>query len=1454
MNIILIRKLTIFAMMGLLIGTCIIPGLSENVQKNDIENNWKKIKSDVNQFNDVNVNYSKDVDWWPMFHHDLEHIGYSSSIAPDEKNIEWSYSTNLDFKSSPAVSDDKVFIGSDDKNVYCLDADTGSKIWSFITNGVVDSSPAVADGKVYFGSRDGSIYCLDINDGSEIWTYETFYHVRSSPAVVAGKVFIGSDDYNVYCLDMNNGSKIWTYETDYHVRSSPAVVAGKVFIGSSDHNIYCLDIDTGNRNWSFTTDGKVDSSPAIADGKIFIGSDDKNVYCLDMYDGSEIWKYTTGSSVYSSPAVGDGKVFIGSRDDHVYCLDATTGSKLWEYKTGSSVYSSPAVADGKVYVGSWDRSIYCLDMKSGSEIWKHTTGSSVYSSPAVADGKVYVGSWDDTVYCFGGGNKRPTANFTYNPLHPHSLEVIQFSDTSVDTDGFIESWFWDFGDGNTNNDQHPTHQYIDNGTYLVTLNVIDNEGGTDFIDHIVIISNIPPVAVNDSANVPEDTSTDIDVTSNDYDSDGSIDVTSVIVTDGDHGSTSVNGATGVVTYTPEVGYIGADSFTYTVDDEDGAKSNTATVYITVIKVEPPNAEFSFLPVSPSTADTIQFTDESTDDDSIVSWNWDFDDGSGTSTDQDPTYSYSDDGVFTVKLTVWDNEGASDSVQHPVMISNLPPVAVNDISSTTMDVPVDIVVTSNDYDSDGSIDVTSVIVTDGDHGSTSVNGATGVVTYAPEVGYIGADSFTYTVDDDDGATSNTATAYVSITGDGEIEDIIQEESGYPYMVYGSRWARQSFIPSIDLLSKIKLLIGKTGVPADDLTVSIRSSLTDADIESITVPESSIPLTATWFYFDLPDMSIISGNTYYIVVHTSGGNSANCYFWSFGYNTAYTDGTLQFSDNSGSSWLEYSSYDFCFITYGGGGGPQVPVFSYDPTSRDFGNMLEGTTDSTTFDIWNSGTGTLTYSLSESCDSVDISSTSGSSTGEHDTITVDIDTTGLSEDSHSCDIVITSDGGSGTFTVSVNVIPPSPNLEFSPSSHDFGNMLVDETDSTTFDIWNSGTGTLTYSLSESCDWIDISSTSGDSTGENDTITVNVDTTDLSVDSHNCDILISSNGGSGVFTVDFTVVEVEPPNAEFSFLPANPSINDTIQFTDESTDDDTIVSWDWDFDDGSGTSTDQNPTYSYSNEGTYTVTLTVTDNDGLIDTVTRIIYIETNEPVITVEIIFPNEDSVVEGIIVINGTAKGENAIQRVYVRIGSGSWMIANGTELWSFEWDTEAIVNGRYIIYAKSYDGTNYSKSDSVDIIVKNPTHPTNQIPNIIISHPMSLDIVSGTIKISGTASDSDGVIKNVEIKIDSGSWIIASGTNSWSYEWDTTNLINGNHIISARSYDDSEYSLTEKIIIIVQNDQGADTNDNINTGGEKFTEQNNLSDSSLILFITLTSIITMMGILSIVYVLRIKTPE
>jgi glucose dehydrogenase len=59
-----------------------------------------------------------------------------------------------------ALADGKVYVGSDDKNVYCLNAATGALIWSYETGGAVESSPAVANGVVYVGSFDKKVYAF----------------------------------------------------------------------------------------------------------------------------------------------------------------------------------------------------------------------------------------------------------------------------------------------------------------------------------------------------------------------------------------------------------------------------------------------------------------------------------------------------------------------------------------------------------------------------------------------------------------------------------------------------------------------------------------------------------------------------------------------------------------------------------------------------------------------------------------------------------------------------------------------------------------------------------------------------------------------------------------------------------------------------------------------------------------------------------------------------------------------------------------------------------------------------------------------------------------------------------------------------------------------------------------------------------------------------------------------
>ncbi len=346
-------------------------------------------------------------DEWPMFRGSLNHTGTTESTPVKGSGPLWTFSAADMIVSSPAVVDGRVYVGSNDGNIYCLNATTGAQVWNYPTTGMVTSSPAVSDGRVYVGSNDSleydsNLYCLNAITGALVWQSPGGEDgIISSPAVANGLLYcgwIGGGQGDIFCLNANNGEYVSnTWSGMGPVYSSPAVADGYVFDGESRGVLYCMNSTLGIV-WKYNS-GAGTYSPAVANGRVYTGSGDGKMYCLNESTGEFLWSFTTGGEVGSSPAVANGRVYMGSDDRNVYCLDATTGAFVWNYTTGYHVRSSPAVANGLVFVGSDDNITYCLNATTGTVVWKYATGASVFSSPAIANGCVYIGSEDHKLYC-----------------------------------------------------------------------------------------------------------------------------------------------------------------------------------------------------------------------------------------------------------------------------------------------------------------------------------------------------------------------------------------------------------------------------------------------------------------------------------------------------------------------------------------------------------------------------------------------------------------------------------------------------------------------------------------------------------------------------------------------------------------------------------------------------------------------------------------------------------------------------------------------------------------------------------------------------------------------------------------------------------------------------------------------------------------------------------------------
>ncbi len=149
---------------------------------------------------------------------------------------------------------------------------------------------------------------------------------------------------------------------------------------------------------------------------------------------------------------------------------------------------------------------------------------------------------------------------------------------------------------------------------------------------------------------------------------------------------------------------------------------------------------------------------------------------GGTTTFDVTFAPTQTGAQSGTVSIGSNDPDENPYTFDVSgngIEVIPPVAVDDTVATTVNQQVMLNVLANDTDADGTIDPTTVVITQAaQFGTVDVDPVTGVVTYTPNSTATGTDTFRYTVRDNDGFVSNEASARitvnrVSVTRNGEL---------------------------------------------------------------------------------------------------------------------------------------------------------------------------------------------------------------------------------------------------------------------------------------------------------------------------------------------------------------------------------------------------------------------------------------------------------------------------------------------------------------------------------------------------------------------------------------------------------------------------------------------------------------------------------------------------------------
>jgi eukaryotic-like serine/threonine-protein kinase len=373
----------------------------------------------------------------PMFRGDPVHSGiYAGAGAPKFHVVRWSFHTNGEVVSSPAIVGGVVYIGSNDGNLYAIDEPSGKLHWKFETGSAIPSSPAVAAGIIYFASYDGNFYAVDAVTGKLRWKFAISGERRYAGTHLHGMLPAGEampDPYDVYL-------------------SSPVVWNGMVYFGSGDGNVYALNATSGAIQWKFHTGDVVHASPAIAQGKLYVGSWDSYFYALDAATGKQLWRFKTGEDpkihnqvgIQSSATIADGVVYFGCRDSKVYALDAATGRQRWFFSNhGSWVITSPVVKDGKLYFATSDTALFhALDGKTGTPLYSVKFHWPIFGSPAIAGNTLYLPEQNGKLTAIDLLTQKPAWVFQ-TAASRQNLPKLSKPDGSPDYESVFTSIFYD---------------------------------------------------------------------------------------------------------------------------------------------------------------------------------------------------------------------------------------------------------------------------------------------------------------------------------------------------------------------------------------------------------------------------------------------------------------------------------------------------------------------------------------------------------------------------------------------------------------------------------------------------------------------------------------------------------------------------------------------------------------------------------------------------------------------------------------------------------------------------------------------------------------------------------------------------------------------------------------------------------------------------------------------------
>lgn len=300
----------------------------------------------------------------------LDHAGkkrWSVNLSKVESNNRFSGNTsNARISGGLTAAYQNIYLGTENADVFALDAATGEIRWQQRVPGEVIAKPVADDGTLVVVTGNGHLVALDALEGHQLWDIQIDQPALTlrggaAPLVSQGVVFLGRGDGRMGLYSLKSGQQLFesklasakgSTEIDrlVDVDGQPQLIGQDVYAVAYNGSLISLDLSSGQVKWQRAYSAYQDM--VLSGNELFITDSHGHIYAIERYQGSERWSTSILEYRNLTAAAVDGNyLLLGDADGYLYWFHRDTGelaSKRLVDKAG--LYVKPLVLADQVIV------------------------------------------------------------------------------------------------------------------------------------------------------------------------------------------------------------------------------------------------------------------------------------------------------------------------------------------------------------------------------------------------------------------------------------------------------------------------------------------------------------------------------------------------------------------------------------------------------------------------------------------------------------------------------------------------------------------------------------------------------------------------------------------------------------------------------------------------------------------------------------------------------------------------------------------------------------------------------------------------------------------------------------------------------------------------------------------------------------------------------------------------